>query len=146
MESKQARLTPRVCAKSWRGIPQNTCRISEGAFTEKDPLLRISSFPTRPGAEPWLCQLWYNWYLHVSYLQCFRSLGSRWWIVLAYTWHFAAFIFKRQVEVLADLRPSSCLHTKTRPIYTRHVALTALCAVNATWRSSLYINKRQPKI
>ena len=39
------------------GIPQNTSSISEGTFTEKDPLLRISSSPTRPGAEPWLCQL-----------------------------------------------------------------------------------------
>ena len=25
---------------------------------------------------------------------------------------------------------------------TRHVDLTALCAVNATWRSSLYIDKK----
>ena len=39
------------------GIPQNTCSISEGTFTEKDPLLRTASSPTRPGAEPWLCQL-----------------------------------------------------------------------------------------
>ena len=28
---------------------------------------------------------------------------------------------------------------------TRHAALTALCAVNATWRFSLYINKTSQK-
>ena len=34
---------------------------------------------------------------------------------------------------------------KTNDI-SRHVALTALCAVNATWLSYLYINKKTVKI
>ena len=38
-------------------ISQNTCRLIEGSTLRKALFLCTVSSPTRPGAEPWLCQL-----------------------------------------------------------------------------------------
>ena len=52
---------------------------------------------------------------------------------------FAGFTFS--LLVVAGNQIMYSWHPLWGHLNTRHVALTALCAVNATWQSSLYINK-----